>query len=104
VTVKNGQGTVIRVKVVPRSSRSRLVGFEDGIWKLKITSPPVDGEANRGVTAFLAKCLGIARRKLEIVSGEKSRLKSIRIEGLDQGVVQETLARHVSGTAKEKKI
>jgi len=95
---------VIRVKVVPRSSRSRLVGFEDGIWKLKITSPPVDGQANKGVTAFLAKSLGIARRKLEIVSGEKSRLKSIRIEGLDQGVIQERLSRHISEKAKAEKI
>ncbi len=95
---------MIRVKVVPRSSRSRLVGFEDGIWKLKITSPPVDGQANKGVTAFLAKSLGIARRKLEIVSGEKSRLKSIRIEGLDQGVIQERLSRHISEKAKAEKI
>jgi len=95
---------VIRVKVVPRSSRSRLVGCEDGIWKLKITSPPVDGQANKGVTAFLAKSLGIARRKLEIVSGEKSRLKSIRIEGLDQGVIQERLSRHISEKAKAEKI
>jgi len=89
---------------VPRSSRSRLVGCEDGIWKLKITSPPVDGQANKGVTAFLAKSLGIARRKLEIVSGEKSRLKSIRIEGLDQGVIQERLSRHISEKAKAEKI
>jgi uncharacterized protein len=104
VALKKGQETVIRVKVVPRSSRSRLVGFEDGVWKLKLTSPPVDGEANRGVKAFLAKSLGIAKGRLEIVSGEKSRLKSIRIEGLDQGLVQETLARHVSETAKDMKI
>jgi uncharacterized protein (TIGR00251 family) len=95
---------VIRVKVVPRSSRSRVMGFEEGAWKLKITSPPVDGEANRCVKLFLAKCLGVGKGKVEIVSGEKSRLKSIRIVGLEPGAVQKTLERHAAGVAKDKNI
>lgn len=96
MAVKKGRGTVIRVKVVPRSSRSRLVGFEDGAWKLKITSPPVDGEANRGVKAFLAKCLGIAKGRVDIISGDRSKHKSVRIEGLDQNTVQNILTTHAS--------
>ena len=79
------------------------MGLEDNVWKLKITSPPVDGEANKGVKAFLAKCLGVAKGKLEIVSGEKARLKSVRIEGLSPDMVQAELKRHVARAAKNGK-
>ena len=76
--------TVIQVRVLPRSSRNEVIGGENGVFKVKLAAPPVDGKANKALKEFLAKRLGVSRRNVEIISGERSRLKSIRIHGLSQ--------------------
>jgi len=74
--------TNIRVKLLPRASRDLIVGHENGIFKVKLTAPPVEGRANKALIAFLAKRLGVPKGSVEIVSGRRSRLKSLRIDGL----------------------
>ena len=74
--------TEIKVRVVPRSSRNRIIGVEDGIFKIKLKAPPVDGKANKALIEFLARRLGLAKGSVEIISGERSRQKSVRIHGL----------------------
>ncbi|MBW2117587.1 MAG: YggU family protein [Deltaproteobacteria bacterium] len=74
--------TDIKVRVVPRSSRNQIIGVDDGIFKIKLTAPPVDGKANNALREFLAKRLGLAKGSVEIISGERSRQKSVRIYGL----------------------
>jgi uncharacterized protein (TIGR00251 family) len=49
--------------------------------KIAVTSPPVDGEANRAVIELLAKGLGVARSAVAIVSGERGKRKTVRIQG-----------------------
>ena len=70
---------MIRVKVLPRSSRTELVGKTDGVYRIKLTAPPVDGKANKALVTFLAKKTGLPKGKIQIVSGEHSRSKTIRI-------------------------
>jgi len=72
----------LQVKLLPRSSRSEIVGIENNILKVKVTSPPVDGEANKALIQLLAKSLGISKGRVEIVAGKSSKLKTIRIYGL----------------------
>ncbi len=74
--------TVIRVKVIPRSSRNQVLGFEEGTVKVKLTAPPVEGRANKALKELLAKRLGVAKKDVDIVSGERSRKKTVRIYGL----------------------
>jgi uncharacterized protein (TIGR00251 family) len=74
--------TDINVRVVPRSSRNQIIGVEDGVFKIKLTAPPVDGKANKALREFLAGRLGLAKGSVEIISGEKSRQKLVRIHGL----------------------
>jgi hypothetical protein len=85
---------IITIKVVPRSSRNQVVAGDNGVWRLKVTSPPVEGKANKAVREYLAKCLGIPKGSVNIVSGARSKLKSVRIEGLDQDNVQSILKDH----------
>ncbi|HDZ24311.1 MAG TPA: DUF167 domain-containing protein [Desulfobacteraceae bacterium] len=90
------KNSIISVKVVPRSSRNQIVADDsEGVWRLKVTSPPVEGKANKAVRQYLAKCLGIAKGRVEIISGEKAKLKSVRIEGLEQKTVKRLLAEHM---------
>ncbi len=51
---------------------------------MKLTDPPVEGRANKALKELLAKRLGISKGNVEIISGERSRTKSIRIQGLSQ--------------------
>lgn len=70
----------LRVKVVPGSSRSEAVGYmADGTLKIKIQAPPEKGKANAELRSLLAKALDISPRNVEIVSGESSPLKRLRI-------------------------
>ena len=74
--------SVIRVRVLPRASVNQISGDDGGVIKVKLTAPPVEGKANKALVQFLAKELGVARRDVEIISGKRSRVKSIRIYGL----------------------
>ena len=71
----------IRIKVVPRSSRNEIVGKDGDTYRIKITSPPVDGMANKALIDYLAKCLGIPKRDIEIKTGKNARYKTVRISG-----------------------
>lgn len=74
----------IQVKLLPRSSRTEIVGRENNRLKVKVTSPPVDGEANKALIQLLAKTLRVSKGRVEIIAGKSSRLKTIRIYGLSE--------------------
>ena len=84
-------GVVIDVRVTPRASRSGLAGVRDGTLLLRLHAPPVEGAANAEVVDLLAKLLGVPRRAVTIVSGGRSRLKRVRIEGVSAAFVNATL-------------
>jgi len=83
--------TVIKVKVLPRSSRTEIAGKENDVYRVKLTDPPVEGRANKALIAFLAEKLGVPKRDIEIVSGKTGRLKTIRIRGLTAGEIAQAL-------------
>ncbi|MEN6391034.1 MAG: DUF167 domain-containing protein [Syntrophomonas sp.] len=72
----------IEIKVQPRSSRNQILGEQDGALRVKLTAPPVDGEANQALLAFLAGQLKIPRKNLRIIRGESSRQKLLEVTGL----------------------
>jgi len=89
-TCKDGS-VVLRLYVQPRASKSELAGLHDGALKIRLTTPPVDGKANKAVLAFLAKLLGLPRSSLSLVSGQKNRSKQIRVHGLSENQVRQKL-------------
>ena len=71
----------IRVKVIPKSSKTELAGYlPDGTWKVKVAAVPEKGKANQALCEFLAGHLGVAKSKVRIISGETSHLKRVRVE------------------------
>ena len=60
---------------------------------MRLAAPPVDGAANEALIAFLSEALDVPRRDLTLVSGERSRDKRVRVEGLDQGTALTRLLR-----------
>jgi uncharacterized protein (TIGR00251 family) len=79
---ENG-GITFSVRVIPRSSRTEIVGEHDGILKVKLASPPVEGAANTELIKLFAKKLGVAKSAVTIVSGETSKTKRLRVDGVD---------------------
>jgi uncharacterized protein (TIGR00251 family) len=73
-----GEDLLLSLRVQPKAARDELLWQGDGL-KLRITAPPVDGKANAHLIAYLAKLFRVAKGSVEIVSGEGSREKRIRI-------------------------
>lgn len=70
------------VRVIPRSSRTEIVGEHDGALKIKLRSPPIDGAANDELIRFLSKAFSVSRSDVEIISGQTARTKRVSISGI----------------------
>ena len=75
----------------PGAKRTRVVGEHGGRLKIALNAPAVDNKANEALVAWLAECLSIPRRQVEIVSGHTSRQKRVMIQGLDMQTVNGVL-------------
>lgn len=85
-------GVTLRVRVVPRASRSMIAGEIDGAVKIRIASPPVDGAANEELVRFLAKLLGVGRNSVQILAGQTSKNKIIGVSGISVELIRSKLA------------
>lgn len=75
-------GVRIRVRVVPRASRTELAGFHGDELRIRVTAPPVDGAANDALVSFLADRVAVPRSAVRLLSGKASRSKVVLITGL----------------------
>ncbi len=71
----------LKIKVEPRSSKSGIAGPYGDALKVKLTSPPVEGKANKELIEVLAKELGVRKKDIEIISGKSSKNKTVKITG-----------------------
>jgi hypothetical protein len=74
-------GVLLPVKIVPGARRTKYLGEWQGRARIAVAAPPEKGRANEAVVEFLAGLLGLAPRRLAVVSGHAHPLKTIRIEG-----------------------
>jgi len=89
VTVDSrGKAVRFRVRLVPRASRNEIAGVLDGVLRVRLHAPPVDGAANEALVAFLADRLDVPRRGVRIVTGATSRTKVIEVEGVSSAAVE----------------
>jgi uncharacterized protein (TIGR00251 family) len=87
-SVRDGE-VVFKVQVVPRASRSEVVGEYNGSLRVRIAAPPVDGAANEELIRVLAKTFKVARAAVKLVSGHGSKIKQVGIAApIDDVVVQ----------------
>ncbi len=78
----NGDAVVLAVLVQPRASKNQLCGIQGDELKIRLTSPPVDGAANKLCVQFLAKLLGCSKSSVTLLSGHKSRHKRLAVAGV----------------------
>jgi len=77
------EGSLLRVRVQPRASRTEIVGWRaDGTLSVRVSAAPVEGAANTAVGVLLAGALGVRPSAVTVVHGERGRDKTIRVAGL----------------------
>jgi uncharacterized protein (TIGR00251 family) len=79
---EDSDGVTLSVRVVPRASRSELVGLHDGALKIRVAAPPVEGAANQELLKFLSKKFKVPRASVTLVSGANSKNKTVRLANL----------------------
>jgi uncharacterized protein (TIGR00251 family) len=79
---EDDRGVTFTVRIVPRASRSEIVGDHEGALRIRIAAPPVEGAANRELVRLLAKELKVPQNAVEIISGTSSKNKIIRLKGV----------------------
>lgn len=83
---------MLQVAVQPGARRTGADGLHDGALKLRLVAPPVEGQANAALVAWLADQLGLPKRAVRVVRGETSRRKALEID-LPPETVAQWLAR-----------
>jgi len=83
---------VLSVRVQPRASSDAIVGWRDGTLRVRVTAPPVEGEANLAVARLLARALRVAPSAIAVIHGARARDKRVRVAGLDEAEVRSRLA------------
>jgi len=84
MNIKNKKDLILKIKVEPRSSKSAIVGPYGDALKVKLTSPPVEGKANKELIALLSKELKIPKKDIELIAGQSSKNKTVKIVGLSK--------------------
>lgn len=85
--------TIIDVRVIPRAGKSGIAGMRGNALLVRLHAAPVDGAANAELIEVLAEALGVPKRAVSIASGERSRQKRVRVEGVTSDFVDSKLRR-----------
>ena len=86
-------GVELAILVQPRASRTKVVGEHDGRLKIALAAPPVDGEANAALIAFLSEQLGVRKNEITLLDGDASRRKRLSVRGVAPAEVMVKLGR-----------
>jgi uncharacterized protein (TIGR00251 family) len=74
---------VLRVRVQPGAGRAAVTGRFGAALAVRVAAPPIDGRANAATLDYVADLLGARRSQVELVSGERGRMKRIRVSGVE---------------------
>ena len=73
---ETSDGLLIRIKIVPNSSKNDLI-IEDEFIKVKVTAQPIENKANKALIEFLSKRFKVPKTSIEIVKGDTSKEKTL---------------------------
>ena len=85
------EAVLLSVRVQPRASRNAILGWYQDVLRVAVTAPPVEGEANQALTRLLARALGVAPSGVNVVRGQRSRDKLVRVEGVSDSQLRTRL-------------
>lgn len=89
------KGLFLNIRLQPRSSKNQVEGTQGNALKVRLTAPPVEGEANRALIEFLSDLTGLRKSSFTIGSGLKSRDKRVAVEGVAFEALEEIFSKKV---------
>ena len=96
-----GDGVALRVRLTPKSSRDAVAGIEETAAgpaiKARVTAIPQNGAANTALETLIAQWLEVPKRAVRLISGGKSRIKTVAIDGASARLVDDLITRTQSG-------
>jgi hypothetical protein len=96
----DGDAVVVAVHVQPRAGRTAVVGRHGEAIKVRVAAPPVDDRANTATIALVAEMLDIPTSAVTVVTGERSRLKRLRVTGIDHETAMERVEQALDAAAE----
>ena len=90
-------GCVLTVKATPRAKKSEIVGADPDWLRVRLQAPPVDGKANAELAALFAKTFKVPKSAVEILTGDTSRIKRIKLRGVSADAVTSHLTSKSPG-------
>lgn len=76
------EGVTLTLYIQPGAKKTEVVGLHGEALKIRLHAPPVEGQANAQLIAFLALHLAVPKRAVTLLSGEASRAKRVRVVGI----------------------
>lgn len=83
---------ILKIKVIPKASKTEIKGWQNDELLIRLSAVPEKGEANDELIRFLADTLNIGKSKIQLIRGDKSRHKQVRIDGLSLEEIRQKLA------------
>ncbi len=81
----------LTVRLQPRARRNAIVDEREGVLRVSVAAAPVEGQANAALCKLIAKRVGVARGRVTVIGGERSREKVVRVEGVTLGELRRAL-------------
>jgi uncharacterized protein len=81
----------LMVRLQSRARRNAIVDERDGVLRVSVAAAPVGGQANAALCKLIAKRAGVARGRVSVIRGERSREKVVRVEGVESGELRRAL-------------
>jgi uncharacterized protein len=91
LATKDG-GVTFAVRVQPRAAKSGVAGELDGVLKVRLSSPPIEGQANEELIRLLAKLFDAPRQRIAILVGQTSKNKIVSVSGISVDEAERVLA------------
>lgn len=90
-------GVTFDIHVNPHASRAEIAGIAEGMLKVKVTAPPVEGAANEACILLLSKKLGLKKSQLDIAAGSKGRKKTILVRDIGKDQLEQKIQALAAG-------
>jgi uncharacterized protein (TIGR00251 family) len=95
-------GAALTLRITPRARKTEFAGvLEDGILRVRVAAPPVEGKANVALLTFLAKVLGVRKNRIEIIAGQRGLDKIVSVLDLSAEEVQSRIQAWLSAQEAE---
>ena len=82
----------VRIRLRPGARTEAIEGWHGGALHMRVVAPPRDNKANEAVVRLVAQALRVPRSRVSVITGARSRLKTLAIDGLTDDDVRERLS------------